>query len=476
MNLILKNASFLLIGNFGVRLITASTAILLARYLDATAYGTLSVALALASIGDFFARMCLTQTTIREGKKPNPDLPRIFGGSMKLRLFFSLATTLFFAAFIPLFYDDPTLRLIAYLIVLPTIWGGNFRSLGELYFQITEQMQYTAMIRAVPQITTGLLLLACILFQASLPVLASSHGIASLVGGIVGVWIVFRRVPDMHGWHWGLLQGIGAFLLGGIFSLLLGQLGPLVLEKATGLKEVGYFSVAYRVPAFLYTFPGALASAFYPQLFYLGARDLDQHFRLNAKEIKSMTLIGLCLALPFAMYPEWVIGTFFGQRWVAEASQPLAILSWMAVFHCINFPLADALTTRGLQSRRTTVIFLGLVAGFALFSTLGSKWGALGGAIAALSLEGCLIAGYVLMNPSRKRLFFQCLVPMLLLISASYCAGVIVRYLINFEPAGFILLPILSFTLVMIFDREVRDQTINIVQKWRRKKWSPESP
>jgi O-antigen/teichoic acid export membrane protein len=454
----MKNTFFLLVGNFGLRFFTAGAAILLVRYLGAREYGLLSVAFALGAIADFLAKMSLSHTIIREGTKPDANFPRLFGGALKLRLMFSLAATVILAVFIATVYDDAQLRTIAYLVVLPSVWGGSLRSLGEVYFQVVQKMEYTALLRAVPGLVTSAVLVVGILLHWPLLGLALAYGAAALVSGLIGLWVIFKMVPGLSGWHSGLLQGLGGFALGGVLTLLIGQLGVLILERITDFVEVGHFAVAFRIPAILYTFPGALAAAFYTQLFHFGNRDLEQHLRLTLQEIKFMSLLGITVALPFALYPEWIVGVLFGAKWVGTASKVLSILIWVVVLQSINYPLADALSTRGMQNRRTAVLAIGLTVGAGLFILLGSRWGAFGGAMAAVSLECILLIGFTAMNPECWQILRRSLLPQGLLILLTLGGGILIKTFAPWEIMGFILAPLMFVGLNVFFDREIREK------------------
>lgn len=459
-NRILLNTTYLVAGNFALRLITASTAILLARHLSAEEYGLLSVALALAAIAGFLSKMSLNHTMIREGMLPDVDISRLVGGALKLRIIFSLAATVIFAGFIKAAYSDPLLCAVAYAVVLPSIWGGSLLSIGEVCYQIEQRMQYTAILKAVPGVVTALFLIIGILSGWNLLMLAMAYGVAALTSGLIGLVVIFRKTPNLGGWHAGLLNGLASFALGGVLTLVIGQLGPLALERTTDLVQVGYFAVAFRVPALLYTFPGALAAAFYPKLFYFGSRDVSQHLALCLSEIKYMSLMGTIMALPFALYPEWIIGLLFGAKWAVTASQALAIMIWVVILQSFNYPLADALATRGFQQRRTAVLSVAILFGAGLYFYLGSRWGAVGGAAAAVAIEAIQLVGFVLANPARKQLLRHSLLPQGVLVLVALLWGRLIKIVAPNEILGFALVPLTLAGLLFIFDREIRERIL----------------
>jgi O-antigen/teichoic acid export membrane protein len=204
----------------------------------------------------------------------------------------------------------------------------------------------------------------------------------------------------MSGWDPGLLKGLTAFTVGGITGIALPQLGPIIMERVTAAAEVGYFAAASRVPGLLYSIPGSLAMAWYPQLFRAGSRDPEQHFALSVDQLKLSVIISFGLSLPVALYSGLLIRMVLGSSWVASTAPTLSWLCWMVVLNSISAPFADALTTKGMQTRRAYVYVAALVIGSTLFAIFASKRGALGAAAAAIATQVLLSLGLVLVNPS----------------------------------------------------------------------------
>lgn len=455
-NSILKNAVYLFASNVLVRLITAVATILVARYLGAKDYGALSVGLALSSIAGYFTDMGLTHTLIREGTKPNPDIPRLLGGAFKLRLIFASVTAIVSSLIFYFFYREPLLRSTIYFIVIPTIFGGALQGVGVAYYQMIQEMQYVALIRSFSGLITAGTLFISIFFRWPLQILALSYGFSSLIGGILSVVLVKKHVPNFGGWHKGLTEGLWSFTVGGLLVMILPQLGPIILEKVASLQEVGYFSAAYRIPALLYQIPGILAAAFYPQLFFYGARDHEEHFKLSKRELKFMSLLGLGLALPFILYPEWILKILFGSDWSANAGKVLGVLAWMVAFQGINYPLADALTTQGLQSRRTYILSLAFIIGIFSYINLGKYMGAYGAAFAAIIIEITCLNGYTLGNPRGFKLLMQGLARPIRLFIIAFAGGLLFKVLMDVEWIAVGFTVVFYSIVVILFDTEIK--------------------
>lgn len=460
---ILQNATYLFIGNFGVRIFTALVSVIVARYLGIEQYGILSVGLAFGAIAGYFTDLGLTHTLIREGTKPGADanVAQLLGGAIKLRLIFATSTTFVSLILIYWLYKDPILRNTVFCISIPIIWGGALQGIGVAYFQMIEEMHYIAFIRVLSGMISAGFLLAGVFFNWSLYLLAMGYGLSSLVGGIVSTALVFRRVPGIRGFHLGLLNNLLAFTIGGLLVMFLPQMSMLVLQRVTTLKEVGYFSAAYRISILFYQIPGSIAAAFYPKLFQVGAVNHAMHARLSGRELKFTSIISGGLSIPFILCPDIVIKILFGVEWVEGAGRVLAILAWVIILQGINNPLADALTTKGLQNRRTGVIIMATFSGFLAYTYLGLKLGALGAAIAAVIVEGVLFLGYMISNSQGWYILKIGVSTSFIALLLTGLVVLLLKCIIANDWFGIVLAPFLYAILVATIDCEVKAEFRN---------------
>ncbi|WP_174728970.1 flippase [Mesobacillus harenae] len=395
-NSIIINAVYLFSGNVLVRFLTAASTILIARYLGAEDYGILSIALAYAAVAAYFTDLGLTHTLIREGTKEQTSIPVLMSSFFRIRMVLSLATILLSVLIIEGLYEDPYLKRILYIVLIPTIIGAALQGVGAAYYQMIEKMHLTALIRAIAGFTTAAALIAGIIFKWPLLYIAPVYGLANITAGLFSLFIVIRNVNIFKGWDKSLLQGLFSFTISGLTIMLLPQIGPIIIERASDLKEAGYFSAAYRIPALLYQIPGVVAAAFYPVLFRLGNnKEFDQHLDLNRKQLKTMSFLGIAMAIPFLYYADWWISFLFGNEW-QSAALPLSILAFVVILQSFNYPMADALTTTGRQTIRTYIQSAALLIGIALYYVLSSRFGSTGGAIAAVTIELMLFTGFAI--------------------------------------------------------------------------------
>lgn len=464
---LLKNASYLFISNVVVRLITAFAAIVVARYLGVADYGLLSLAIAVTTVAAYFTDMGLSNTFIREAtKEDKEDLKVLVGSHFKIRFVFVGIVGAILLFFTETFYsDDNFLKKTIYFMAFPTIIGATLQGVGVAYFQAIQQMHFIAYIRILSGVVTSSTLFLGLLFKWPLLLLATMYGFSSFIGGFYSTYLLSRRTPLLVGWNRKLLDGLWSFTFGGLLVMLLPQIPPIILEKVSSIQEVGYFSAAYRIPSVLYQVPGIIAAAFYPLLFKYGSSNQKlKHLEISITQTKMMTMLGGVMVLPFFLYSEWWINLIFGSGW-DNISSLLSVVSLVVLLQSINYPLADSLTTRGLQSKRTLVMFLSIILAICCYYYFGGKYGSLGAAVTVITTEVFLLIGFVFFNNGLSK---QILKKGTFNNLLSFCLTIFIAYFIKMylHPLfGSVFFVFLFLGLAVYFDNLIRKQLLTYLKR-----------
>lgn len=114
--------------------------------------------------------------------------------------------------------------------------------------------------------------------------------------------------------------------------------------------------------------------------------------------LKTMSMFGMVMTIPFFYCSDQVITMLFGSEWLF-ASEPLKILSIMLTLQAMNIALADGLTTRGLRCFRTLVQFITVILAVIFYYTFSLGNGVVGGAYAGLFIEALALVGFGYSSP-----------------------------------------------------------------------------
>ncbi|QDD86737.1 oligosaccharide flippase family protein [Bacillus cereus] len=463
-NKILKNASYLFVGNITVRFVLAIATIFFARYVSPSDYGMFTTALAVSAVICYFTDAGLTHTFMREGTRSDANISVLISSYLRIRLILAIVISVLFAIFAQFFYSDAYLRAMVYWVVLPTMFGATLQGVGMAYFQVTERMQFTAIISVLQGVTAAAALLLGMSFQWSLMMVAAMYGVSSLVTGVIAFIMTIRYTKVHKGWDKGILDQLLIFTINGIIIMLLPQLGPIILEKVSTYKQVGFFGAASKIPAVLYQIPGVIAAAFYPRLFAFGnEKNIEEHRKLSSFELKLMSFLGMGISIPFIADPSFWIVSLLGEKY-APAGDALAILAFMVILQSINYPLADNLTTIGQQWKRATTMTIGLVVAIIGYIVLGSKYGMMGAAAAAIITEITLLIGFTLFIRKGMQLLVKGIIFNSLAFIISY--GIYRIALINLPPlVALTLTGILYGIIGIVIDPQIRGFVLEFIKQ-----------
>nr|WP_017554762.1 oligosaccharide flippase family protein [Heyndrickxia coagulans] len=449
---ILKNASYLFMGNFGIRIITAISNILLARFIGPSDYGVFSIAIALSTVTGYFTDAGLSNTFMREATKKNALISVLISSYLRVRLVFASISLVISYIFIHQFYSEQYLINIISWIVYPTIIGMVFQGVAISYFQAREKMGLSTVITVIQGLSSSLVLFLAMLFSWNLDFISKLYGSTFILTGFIAILFILKYCKIYKGWNKNILNQLFVFTINGIIIMILPQLGPIILGKVSSLHVVGLFSTAFKIPSVLYQIPGVIATAFYPQLFKYGNNlDYIQHRSLSRIELKIMSFIGMGIAIPFIADPKFWIVTLLGKNWI-ESSDALSILSLIVVLQSINYPLADNLTTSNQQTKRSIVMSVGLIVSVLSYFFLGKKYGLMGSAFAAIITEASLLIGYCIFV---KR-SFNLLIHSIKYNLISFLICILAYKLLLSNNFAFIpLIGILYVLLVILFDKKL---------------------
>ena len=463
-NKILKNASYLFVGNITVRFVLAIATIFFARYVSPSDYGMFTTALAVSAVICYFTDAGLTHTFMREGTRSDANISVLISSYLRIRLILAIVISVLFAIFAQFFYPDAYLRTMVYWVVLPTMFGATLQGVGMAYFQVTERMQFTAIISVLQGVTAAAALLLGMSFQWSLMMVAAMYGVSSLVTGVIAFIMTIRYTKVHKGWDKGILDQLLIFTINGIIIMLLPQLGPIILEKVSTYNQVGFFGAASKIPAVLYQIPGVIAAAFYPRLFAFGnEKNIEEHRKLSSFELKLMSFLGMLISIPFIADPSFWIVSLLGEEY-APAGDALAILAFMVILQSINYPLADNLTTIGQQWKRATTMTIGLVVAIIGYIVLGSKYGMMGAAAAAILTEITLLIGFTLFIRKGMQLLVKGIIFNSLAFIISY--GIYRIALINLPPLIALTLTGILYGIIGIgIDPQIRGFVLGFIKQ-----------
>lgn len=455
--------------------LNAIALIVLASYLQSHHYGLFSVALAFAMIMGYFTDAGLSEIVLREGSKKKVNISVLISSYIKMRGVLLVGT--FVCGFFLIHLTNSgnkELLQTAYFLIIPMVTGIALQSIGITFFQLSERMQFSGLIRIVSAICLVSTLAGGIYYHLNPIVITVLYGGSYLTAGVFAIILLVNnlKLDFKESFHKGLLQNLGSFTMGGLLFVMLPHLGPILLEKTISLREVGLFAIAYRLPQALQQIPFIVAGAYYPVLFKAFNNDLrDEHLKHLLFQIKMMAIVGILMTIPFFHLSGFVITILFGQKW-SDAAIPLKVLSVLLLLQSISIALADGLTTSRRQFHRMVVQAMALISGIVFYVLLSRVYGIIGAAYAGVIIEVIALLGFWICIPNRWIIAKKTILPYLIFFFLTLTGT---ELLLSEFPFLSVAVNILLVSAIFYLDKELREKISTFIKSKRKQKtWEVE--
>ena len=267
------------------------------------------------------------------------------------------------------------------------------------YFQGIERMRLFGAAQVAARVLTAIGIFVLIDDHADgwkvLALQAAFDGLCAIVlFGVMARGIELRR-PTVRSALATLRHGRSMFALNGAVSLYT-TLNPFVLGLVAPQSQVGFFGGAEKVTRAASRFMVPISMSLFPRVSSMIARDAHAAARrLARRALLLQTVLAVAAAGALVALAPWVVELLFGPRF--DAAVPV-----MRILALI-LPLIAVSNVLGIQwmlplglDRSFVAVCLGAgVLNVVLLLTLGSAFGAEGGAWAVVAAEAAVVAGLV---------------------------------------------------------------------------------
>jgi O-antigen/teichoic acid export membrane protein len=391
---IITNIITLLSGSAAAQGMTAFTLLLTARQLGVGFYGQYVASYTLVSFTAILFSLGLDLWLLRNAGREPEELARLTGSILAIKITLGiiwLAIIMVLAAVLdPSRYPVDLLRLSAL-----AVWMENIFSTCLTSFRASLQNKYSAILEA-GTVSLWLMMTGLLISSGQMNPVAylGARTCASLVGVVVSLWLVWKKVRPMVSLtivRRALREAL-PFAGSELLALATMRQDVLIIALMLGDKAAGLYSPAVGIISAGFLLPGAIYLVITPVLSNQFSTNGRQAWVTAKQSILFSSLIGLVSALGLAVIAGPVVSllgvTFHGSRDV------LLILSVILFFHSIAFGMASILVATGQQSSRTVV--QAIVVGFnAILDFAIVRWAGIQGvAIVYVISDILLMAGY----------------------------------------------------------------------------------
>ena len=358
-NRLLRNTGLSVVGSVVGRLASSVFFILISRSYGVEVSGTFSIALSYYYLGSRLSFWGLDHLLTREVARAPAELDRYLSNFLPLRAALgALSLSVVGLIILRSGYDGETKALI--LIVALSIWFESIGNLCQAVFVAFEELEYLALIAVV--VGGGKLLLAILLRNSGILVLAGAFSASNLVGMLIGLWLALRRsrfALSHFDWRTSLVQLRIAlpFFFIATFFILDNRTDVILLSALSPKYEIGLYSAAVAVIAALSMIPQGFRTSIYPLLARYQASSQTATLKLYTSASKYLFVFSLPVAVGVTVLAEDVIRVLYGPSF-AEAAGLLQVAVWSFFTYSMTVLNSRMLIVHD-QQRKLSLFLLG---------------------------------------------------------------------------------------------------------------------
>ncbi|MDD4476793.1 MAG: flippase [Patescibacteria group bacterium] len=470
-----QNTSFLTSASILQKVISFAYFTLIARFIGVENTGQYFFAIAFTTIFTVVADFGMGPVLTREAAKYPENSEKYLNTVFWTKIIFGLSAYLLVVFFVNILNYPPITKDLIYLSGL-TMFFDNLHSVFYSIFRARKNLIYESIGVIGSQFITLIIGTIALLSHWPIISLIAAYTIPAFLNFLYSAYFARKVYKLKYSFAWNreifkmFFYLAVPFALAGIIGRLYSYSDTLLISKFLDQKDMGLWSVPYKITFAFQFIPSALAASVYPAMsgFYLS--DKAKVGELFEKSWRYLFLIVFPLSFGLFVLAKPVIIYLYGPNF-ALAAEVLKILLMSLIFGFLSFITGSLLNAVGKQSRQTALLGAALTVNIILNLILLPIFGIKGAAVSALAgnITLCLGGFYftgreIIINYGRLFKFLnQYFWPALFMAAAVYFISSRFGFFLSI-PAGMIIYCALVFVSGGV-DKEIIKRVLQKVIK-----------
>lgn len=390
--------SFVLVGSkvatWGLAFVMT---VMMPRYLGATGFGRLYLAMSLTGIMSILVEFGLNSLVAREVSRRREDATRylVNAGAIKSSLWVVALAGLVVVLRIA---NYPMETQVATIILAMSVFSAGLSSLLMAILQADDRMRWIAISTVAEKaVYVGAGVTALVLGYGVLAI-ATVTLVGSVVGLLLDIWW-FRRlgkqVDVRSGWQGLEIKNLFTRSLPFFSVLFFGavyfRVDVVILSLMKSDAVVGQYGAAYRLFQTTYILPDAFLFALFPLFCRLWSQRGEALSLAAQKGLDLLLLVGIPIAAGMAMLSDQIISVLYGTAQYSQSVIVLRVLSAAIALMYANGVFVQLLIATERQKRLALTAGIAAVVNIAANFALIPQMGALGAATSTVITEAVVI-------------------------------------------------------------------------------------
>lgn len=390
-----RNTAFITFASIAQKVISFVYFTLIARNIGAENTGKYIFALSFTTIFVVFVDLGLNQVLIREGAKNKENLQKYLSSVLFIKLFLGIFTYITAVVTINLMGYPIETRQLVYLSAVTMLFDSLHLSIYGV-LRAYGNLKYEAWGIVMTQALT--LIMGTIFLYLKFPLifLILAFTIPSFINVCYATIILFIKYHISLRLKWDkvvmkfFLKITIPFALAAIFARVYSYIDSILLSKLMGDKEVGWYSIPYKITYAFQFIPSALVAVLYPKFSEYFVQDKNKLVYTLERGIKYLLIIVFPIVFGISILAKDIVLSLYTSEYL-NSILPLKILLVGLIFSFISFPLGAFLNACNKQVSQTVIVFFIMLINIISNLILIPRLGVVGAAISALIGNFCLV-------------------------------------------------------------------------------------
>lgn len=364
----LRGVAWSAVRNWGSRLISFGVFIVLARMLDTTAFGLVSLAGAYIAFVRVFVDQGFADAIIQRDDLDDAHLDTAFWVNLGLSVVF-MGASIAAAPWIAALFGEPTLAPVVRWLS-PSFVLAALAGVQQALFQRDLDYQTLAVRELIAALVGG---------GIGVAMAWNGYGVYSLVGMLLGertaavvvLWAASTWRPgfDARAKHFRDLFSFGINIVGSnLLNYVNTRADNLIIGYALGAEALGFYEIAYQLfQSGTIVITQTVSSVAFAAFSRMQA-DIEQMRKSFYAATQTMSVIAFPMFLGAAAVAPELIGTFFGAKWLPLSAQTFQVLSLIAVLHALFYFNSAVMLAAGKPNWRLGISVLNAVTNVTAFA------------------------------------------------------------------------------------------------------------
>jgi O-antigen/teichoic acid export membrane protein len=456
-----QNTSFLTVASVAQKIVSFVYFTIVARLIGVENTGSYFFALTFTTIFTVVADFGFGPILTREAAKFPDNLQKYFNTAFWSKVIFGIATYLLVVFFVNILDYSQFLRDLIYLSAI-TMFFDNLQGAFFSVFRSQKNLIYESISVVIAQVLTLIIGTTALLFKAPLVWLIAAYAIPSMLIACYGAYFAIKKfglkfqLAIDHGTFVSMFKMALPFAMAGIIGRLYSYSDSIIMSKLLTAKDLGWWSVPYKITFAFQFIPVALSASVYPAMSSLTISQPEKVGELFTKAWRYLFVIVFPIAFGLSAVAEPVIVKLYGVKFLPSVPV-LRILLISLIFSYLSIISGALLNATGNQRIQTYILALSLVCNIVLNVYLIPSYGIMGAAVSALVSNILLwTLGFYFVRRKAFLYTFQLLRNGLHILVLAFLMAVIVYFLtlkVSFIltiPAGALIYFVLLYTTRII--------------------------